>query len=208
MDRGCACGPDSHADDCEGGSLLASIDVARVTCANEAAPQMCHRVLKPLAERRDHAPDRTLWSHAGDRDLLLTLPFTSACKIKSICISGPAGMQPGRARLFINRDDIDLDLAADIPATQELDLPLDVSADAWHPLRAARFGAVTTLSIYLSDVAGGSHGADNCACVYFIGLKGTASGLRRGIVTAVYEARAMPSDHPVTDSKSFSSAIQ
>ena len=199
MDRsaGCACGPDAHADDCEGGSLRAAIDVDRVTCANEAVRDRCRAVLKPLDARRDHAPERTLFSNAGDRELLLTIPFTSPCRVRSLCVSGPAGAAPGRVRLHVNRDDLDLSCAGDAPPAQEVTLPLDADAELWHPLRAVKFGAVTSLTLHLDGVAGGGEG-DDASAVWFVGLKGTASGLRRGAVAHVFDERAMPADHPQT----------
>lgn len=191
----CACGPDAHVDDCEGGSLRGAVDLDRVTCANEAVRGRCRAVFKPLDARRDHADERTLTSCAGDRELLLTIPFTSPCRVRSVCVSGPAGAQPGSARLFVNRDDLDLASAGDAAPAQELALPLDAYAELWHPLRAVKFGAVSTLVVHLDGVAGGG-GDGDASAVWFVGLKGTASGLRRGAVTAVYEARAMPADHP------------
>jgi len=33
----------------------------------------------------------------------------------------------------------------------------------------------------------------------YVGLKGTGSGVRRGVVDCVYESRGMPADHQVPD---------
>jgi len=190
---GCGCGhPDAHADDCEGASLFSSIDLPRVRCLNEAAPGSVLRVLRPLAARaaRDVEPLR---SNVGDTELLLVLPLTSVCRIKSVCVSGGAdGTAPTSATLWANRDDMDFTEAETCAPTQTLELPLDATADVWHPLRAAKWGAVHSLSLLLR----GTHDASaDASCVFFVGLKGVATGMTRRVVEAVYEARPQLSDH-------------
>lgn len=192
----CGCGhADAHADDCEGASLFSAIDLPRVSCLNEAVPGSCRGVLRPLAERarRDVPPLR---SQPGDADLLLVLPLTSVCRVKSLCVSGADdGTAPARARVWVNRPDLGWAEADAAPPTQELELPVDAAADAWHPLRAARFGAVSSLTLLLRGTHAGD--GDSDACVYFIGLKGVSTGLTRRVVEAVYETRPQLSDHPV-----------
>jgi hypothetical protein len=195
----CGCGhPDAHADDCEGASLFGCVDLPRVTCLNERVPGSCRGVLRPLAERarRDAPPLR---SQPGDADLLLVLPLTSVCRVKSVCVSGADdGSAPRLLRVWANREDLGWAEAEATPPTQELELPVDAAADAWHALRAARFGAVSSLTLLLRGThggGGGGDGGDGASAVYFVGLKGASSGLTRRLVEAVYEARPQLSDH-------------
>lgn len=190
----CGCGhPDAHADDCEGASLFSSIDLPRVRCLNEADPGACRRVFKPLADRESRA-GAPLASQSGDTDLLLVVPFTNTVRLKSLCISGDEdGSTPSSVKVFVNRDDMDFAMAEEATPTQEFELPEDPSASLWHPVRAAKFGSVTSLALLFR----GTHGDADASNLWFVGMKGVATGLVRRPVEAVYEARAQLSDHEV-----------
>ena len=59
-----------------------------------------------------------------------------------------------------------------------------------HPTAFAKFQNVQTLVVYLPA----NHGAE-LTKLLFLGFRGVSTGDRRGVVKAVYEARAVPSDH-------------
>ena len=184
----------SHDDDCELPSLLPSIDLPRVRCLNAAAAPAgaAARVLRPLADRRERAAAACLRSNAGDSELLLHIPFNSAVQVRALCFGGLRdGSAPARASLWVNREELDFAAAADVPPVQELELVEDESSDAWYPLRATRFSGVTSLALLLS----GTHGGGDESAVYFVGLKGVASGHTRQTVDAVYETRPQLADH-------------
>ena len=193
MSSTCSCGhPDAHADDCEGASLFSSIDLPRIRCLNEKENGSCRRIFKPLAERRDHTAG-SLRSNDDDPDLLIVVPFDNAVRLKSICISGSnSGAAPARLKVYANREDIDFASASETAPTQEFDLPEDVDAELWHPVRAAKFGNITCLTLLFE----GTHGADESE-IFYVGFKGVATGYKRQIVEAVYEARPQLSDHEV-----------
>jgi hypothetical protein len=184
----CRCGGESHEDGCEGASLLPSIDLPRVRCLNEQHVGSCRVVFRALAERASRAG--ALRSNPGDADLLLTIPFTSPVRVKSVCVAGDEALE---ARLFVDKEGLDFAGAAESAPAQALELPADPAAELWHTLRAARFQSVTCLTLLLRG--GGTVSDDGAAVVYFVGLKGAPTGHRRGVVQAVYEARAQLADH-------------
>ena len=190
MSCSCAAGDGApHDDECEGASLFGAIDLPRVACLNEEVAGSAVGVLRPLVRRRDTAAG-VLRSVPDDPELLLHIPFTSPCRIKSLCVSnGLGGGAPSAVRLFASRDDLDFSSVGDATPDQVLSLAEDPTADVWHPLKQVRFGSASSLTLHLR-----AEGAAQLV-VTFVGLKGVASGLRRGAVTAVYEARAQLSDH-------------
>ena len=195
MSCSCSGGPAAHEDDCEGSSLLPFIDTPRLTCGNEREAGSAVRVFRTLAARRDAGGTAGLLrSHAGDPELLLHIPFTTPCRVKSVCIAGPDAGHPPLVRVFANRDDLDFATVADAVPDQTLTLPADATADAWLPLKQVKFGSATSVTLHFpADGAAHLDYLELC----FVGLKGVASGLKRGAVTAVYEARAQLSDHSV-----------
>lgn len=183
----CRCGGEAHEDGCEGASLLPSIDISRLRCLNEAVPGSCRVVFRSLSQRASRAG--ALRSNPGDAELLLTIPFTSPVRVKSVCVGGDEALE---AALYVDKEGLDFAGAGEIAPAQALALPADPAAELWHTLRAARFQSVTSLTLLLR---GGGEVADDGAVVYFVGLKGAPTGHRRGVVQAVYEARAQLSDH-------------
>ena len=90
---------------------------------------------------------------------------------------------------------VDFDAAEETPPAQSLALSVDPDAALFYPLRAARFANVSSLTLVFRGVHGGGDGS----AIAFIGLKGVATGHRRGIVSAVYEAQPLPEDHSVPE---------
>lgn len=100
---------------------------------------------------------------------------------------------PSEMRVFLNRDDIDFDNVEEIAPTQAWELPERSGApdeEFHHPTAFAKFQNVQTLVVYLPA----NHGAE-LTKLLFLGFRGVSTGDRRGVVKAVYEARAVPSDH-------------
>jgi hypothetical protein len=185
-----------------GASLLPYIDTARVRCLNEATRGSAARVFKPLSDRAD----KSTWleSSGGDPELLVSVPFTANVRVRAVCVSGGAdGATPSRVRLFTNREDLDFDAAnAGAPAQEVLLSHDDPGADTWHPLRPAKFNALSSVQLHFrGTLGGGDDGADGAdARVYFIGLKGDYLGPRGAApATIVYEARPQAADHPAAD---------
>ncbi|MEW5307164.1 MAG: hypothetical protein WDW38_002231 [Sanguina aurantia] len=189
----------SHDHDCEATdcgvaySLYKHIDLMKVRCLNASEEGTCRNVLRPWHDRLLRIAE-PLRSNEGDSDLLLHIPFDGAVKLKGICIiGGPSGSSPCHLKAYINRDDIDFAVAADIPAVQSWDLQEDLRGQIEYPTQVAKFNGVHALDLHFT----GCFGAD-CSEIQFIGLKGEFTERKRQAVEAVYETRALPQDHKVS----------
>lgn len=217
MDGGGGCQGHSHDhdhDDARGVSLRKYYDLDGVICLNEqivgSGRQM---VAKFYEDRLNNDNDKLVMSPPDDPELLLTIPFTEAVTIHYITIRGS---NPHRIKLFCNRNDLDFDMARDMPGMMELELlPSDhISASMLqpdgnnndgtvdYPLRpAGRFRNIDSLTIFFMDNYDTTNDDDNEGTsteISYVGLKGVGSGIqRRPVVEAVYESQGMPKDHKV-----------
>lgn len=187
----CCC-EHSSAEGSDGDSLLPFIDTERVTCLNEMVEGSAKHAFKALSARTDRhcrvaSPD-------GDATLVFKIPFISAVRVRSICVSGGAdGRSPSSLRLHVNGEALDYSEALEGGATQELRTPEDLSAELWHAVKPNKFSSVHHLTVAMPA----SLRAGAPLEVFFLGLKGDSTGQKRTIVEAVYEARALPQDHAV-----------
>ena len=189
--QGCSC---DHDDDGDGESLLPVIELDRVSALNERVRGSARGVFREFENR--HVARSVCESNAGDPDLIISIPFTSSVRVKSISVLGATeGTTPRDLHIYVNRDDIDFAMADETPAAQTLALSVDPGAALFYPLRAARFANVSSLTL----VFRGAHGGGESSAVAFVGLKGVVTGHRRGVVTAVYESRPMPQDHTIRE---------
>ncbi|GBG27895.1 PITH domain-containing protein 1 [Hondaea fermentalgiana] len=179
-------------DDPEGNSLLKFIDTGRITCLNEQVEGSGKTVFKTMMEKADDS--RFVLSEEDDAELIFHIPFTVAVKLKSFCIiGGPNGEAPMHAKLFVNRDDVDFEMAHDLAPVQEFELAEDFAGAIDYPVKASKFSNITSLTIFIPE----NHGADSTR-ITFIGLKGEGTTARRGVVECTYEARAQLKDHEST----------
>jgi hypothetical protein len=163
--------------------LYASIDRSRVVCLNEREADTGKLVFKPACERRDKTA--FVQSPSGDPALLFQIPFTSAVRIRAICISGgEEGNSATTARLYVNREGLDFSSAEETEETQKVELAQDPGAEIWYPLKASKFSASHHLTVALSGTFRGDE-----VLVYYIGLKGTDTKAKRAVVEAVYESK-------------------
>lgn len=101
-------------------------------------------------------------------------------------------------KVWVNKKpgDIDCSNADRKTPTQQFDLNEDLVGQLVYQTDFTQFQAVSSLTIYFPTNFRGEGNTE----VWFIGLRGTCTGNRRDmIVTAVYEARAMPQDHKTPD---------
>ncbi|KIZ03840.1 hypothetical protein MNEG_4118 [Monoraphidium neglectum] len=168
-----------------------------VRCLNEDAEGSCRNVFRPW-EARTQPVAQPLRSDPDDEELLLTVPFDGAVKLKAVCvIGGGEGRAPAKMRLFINRDDLDFSAAHAMAPVQEFELQQDnASGTVEYPTQVAKFGSVHTLTLHFQ----GTFGSDQSE-ITFIGLKGDFSERNRRAVEAVYELRPVPEDHKVPGMK-------
>jgi hypothetical protein len=189
--------------------LYDQIDFGAVNCLNESAPGAAVRVLqKPWAQRLDPAPE--LASDA-DEQLLLSVPFvptpdhprlnglidshsfTGQVRLHSVLIrTSTAPCAPRTLRLHINRDDLDFGTAADLPATQTLELAQGNDVQE-YPVRRALFNATRLLSLFVEDNWGA--GEEEVSRISYVGFKGEFMRLNKEPVSVLYEAAANPADH-------------
>lgn len=94
--------------------------------------------------------------------------------------------------MFVNRDNLDFSTAADLAATQKLDLPQ--SNDAQEiPVKRALFNTVRSLDLFFEDNWSG--GEEDETRISYLGFKGEWMKLSREPVNVLYEAAANPQDH-------------
>jgi hypothetical protein len=207
---------DDEEDDL-GLSLRPQMDLDAVSCLNEEIPNMGRSVLKCHEERLSGYP--FLRSHEDDPELLLHIPFTEGVSVVSLAIrSVPTASSGGDdvpssppriIKLFVNRDDIDFEMARELePECQLHVVPPDhfVEGTVDYPLRpAGKFRNITSLTLFVQ--ANYDRDEDVATIITYVGLKGKGSGLRRGTVEAVYESRGMLKDHKVKGEFSAQSEI-
>ena len=131
----------------------------------------------------------------GDPELIIHVPFISDVHVRGIMIVGGGdGAAPATLKCWVNKKPGDIDClnANRKSPTQQWDLVEDFTGRVEYQTDFTQFQAVSSLTIYFPT---NFRGEDNSE-VWFIGLRGTGTINRRDmIVTAVYEARAMPQDH-------------
>lgn len=192
MAAACCC---DHSSDgpgaADGESLLPFIDTVHVSCLNEKEAGSAVHVFKPFTAKADR--HCSVESPDGDSSLVFKIPFTSAVKVRSVCISAEPGLGPARVKIFVDQEALAFEDAVEGAPAQELRTPDDPSAELWHPLKVSKFATVRHLTLAMP---GETTGGDSLR-IFYIGLKGESNGHKRGIVQAVYEARPMPGDHKV-----------
>ena len=106
---------------------------AQVACLNEATAGSAKHVFRAWGERLQD-PAIPLDSNEEDPELLITIPFNGAVKIKAISIIGGAGSSsPSRLKAYINRHDLDFAAVADMAPVQAWDLQQDQQANMEYP---------------------------------------------------------------------------
>ncbi|CAG8536003.1 11788_t:CDS:2, partial [Funneliformis caledonium] len=155
-----------------------------VRCLNEKEPNSGKNVIKPWNERDDTS--KYVESDV-DEQLILFIPFTGSVKLKSISIkSGSGNSCPSILKAYINREDVDFDTVEGYTATQEWELVQSPDV-VEYPTRyfAKNFG-------------------DEVTRVYYIGLKGEWTEIKKDHIVTLYEATPNPADHknPAGENKS------
>jgi len=214
----CAHDHDCEAEDCgPAWSLHKHIATARLRALNAAAPADASKLFRPWGERATPASPPLVSDDDDPPELLVHVPFDGLVKITAFsvvsCGSGEAGGRgettapPTRVRLFVNRDDLDFDSLASAEPTQEFEVAGGGAAEASrveYPCRPSKFSGVYSVDVHFPGNSGGSGGggggSSRCNTrIDFLGFKGTHTQGKREAVVAVYESRAMPSDHKAAE---------
>ncbi|KAK9837603.1 hypothetical protein WJX74_001224 [Apatococcus lobatus] len=192
---GCSC---AHDHDCESNdcgpawSLYQHIDTPRVWCLNELEEHSVWQCFRPWEQRLESAQP-PLRSNEDDAELLIHVPFNGSIKVRAISIIGGSnGSAPAEMRAFLNREDLDFGVVADMQPTQKWDLQENGNGQLEYPTNAAKFNGVHSIDLHIPN----NFGADQTE-IHFIGFKGEYTQSKREAVNVVYEARALPQDHKV-----------
>ena len=198
-------------------SLHKHIATARLRALNAAAPADASKLFRPWGERATPASPPLVSDDDDPPELLVHVPFDGLVKITAFsvvsCGSGEAGGRgettapPTRVRLFVNRDDLDFDSLASAEPTQEFEVAGGGAAEVSrveYPCRPSKFSGVYSVDVHFPGNSGGSGGggggSSRCNTrIDFLGFKGTHTQGKREAVVAVYESRAMPSDHKAAE---------
>eukprot|EP00242_Pyramimonas_sp_CCMP2087_P003791 CAMPEP_0198214572 /NCGR_PEP_ID=MMETSP1445-20131203/42488_1 /TAXON_ID=36898 /ORGANISM="Pyramimonas sp., Strain CCMP2087" /LENGTH=186 /DNA_ID=CAMNT_0043889835 /DNA_START=76 /DNA_END=633 /DNA_ORIENTATION=+ len=184
MEGCCSHDHDCEDENCGGTSLHGYIDTTKVTVLNASNPDCLKNIFRPWDQRlaRDVEP---LHSDEDDPELLLFIPFTSDVKIRTIMIiGGPDGSSPSRMRVFTNREGLDFQSVADLPAVQEWDLLENLNGEVEYQTRFTKFQGVANLTIHLPTSFGGDR-----STIWFVGLRGEGTkNVRQPVTNVVYES--------------------
>lgn len=199
-----------HTDDL-GLSLRTYVDFSAVTCLNEEEKDSGKGVIKTHDERLSEYPN--LQSPEDDPELLLYIPFTESVTIQTVTIRDASTSNetasPRRIKLFTNRDDIDFEMARDLPAQQELELlPPNHFAEGTidYPCRpAGRFQNISSLTIFVENNYDETGEAGTS--ITYIGMKGKGTRMKRQAVDTVYESQGMPEDHKTKGNEYLSRSL-
>jgi len=176
-------GPERGAEE----SLYSRTDRDNVRCLNEREPNSGKNVIKPWNER----DDTTKYVESDvDEQLIVFIPFTGSVKLKSISIkTGPGDSCPSKLKVYINRDDVDFDTVEGYIATQEWELVQSPDVVEYQT-RITKMYNVRNLSLYFPENFG-----DEVTRIYYIGLKGEWTEIKKDHVITLYEATPNPADH-------------
>jgi hypothetical protein len=123
----------------------------------------------------------------------LIIRFAGQVKLHAILFhTSTSSSAPQTVHLYINRNDLDFALAAELRPTQSLELA-QTSEMQEMPLKRAFFN--TTRSITLFFESNWSAGEDETTRLSFLGFKGDHLRLIREPVSVLYESAAQPGDH-------------
>ncbi|KCV69287.1 hypothetical protein H696_03721 [Fonticula alba] len=189
---GCGDGHD-HDDTWERGaeySLFRHIDQPRTHAYNCRNFEKDLPIFKPWEDRLTEDP--FIISDADDQ-MLVYIPFLGGVTLKGFSlVGGDDGQCPSKVKLFINRSDIDFQMAEELPPAQEFHILNKPGQVIEYQTRISKFQNVESLTMFFAA----SHGAPETSLSY-IGLKGDFRPLNRRTIITMYEAAANPADHPV-----------
>eukprot|EP01065_Artemidia_motanka_P032615 TRINITY_DN39603_c0_g1_i1.p1 TRINITY_DN39603_c0_g1~~TRINITY_DN39603_c0_g1_i1.p1 ORF type:complete len:255 (+),score=88.21 TRINITY_DN39603_c0_g1_i1:60-767(+) len=178
-----------------GQQLNSLIDMPRVRSDNLDDPAKVHALFdRPWDDRRK---DGTVVCSEVDEEVLIYVPFTEVVKMRAICIIGGTAEEgdrdaPSKAKLFVNREDIDFDMAQSLPGEQQLDLQKGQYADIEHALAQSKFQSVRSVTLFISK----NFGSDTTS-LSFVHFRGASTKIttERVIVNTVYETTGQLKDH-------------
>lgn len=181
-----------HAGEEAGQWLLPYIDLPKVSCLNETHRNSCQKVFKPF-DQRLAAGGVVL--EGEDGEVILRVCFTELVKVASFQLV-PVALEtaPVRARVFVNRNDVDFNNVHELKPTQVVEhlLP-DFEGEVDYPLIPSKFGSVDSIVLHMTAAEG------SALEVASMGFKGESKGLNPKTVEGIkYEVSAQLKDHVTT----------
>jgi len=171
-------------------TLFPYIDKIHVRCLNEHTQNACQNIIRPYSERKS---DKGYLESAVDGELLLVVPFTVSCNVKSFqIIGGDPESTPDKVKIFKNNELLDIETASQKKADQDIDLSYDAEGTYDFLLKSSKFSNVQSLTLFFPS----NFGAENTRITY-ISFKGEHSDYKRRAVEAIYEATPQVKDHKV-----------
>ncbi|KAI8637489.1 galactose-binding domain-like protein [Parasitella parasitica] len=178
--------------------LYSKIDLDNVRCLNESELDSGKSVIRPWNQRLE---DSKFVESDVDEQLIFFIPFTGSVKLRSICLrTDPSDSAPSKMKVFINRNDVDFDVADSYTPIQEFELVEGSNEVVEYGTKITKFSSVTSITLFFPE----NFGQDDTSIVRFIGFKGewTEVGLLSlmsiyAFIHIFYEANANPADHKI-----------
>eukprot|EP00545_Synedropsis_sp_CCMP1620_P007687 CAMPEP_0119013580 /NCGR_PEP_ID=MMETSP1176-20130426/8528_1 /TAXON_ID=265551 /ORGANISM="Synedropsis recta cf, Strain CCMP1620" /LENGTH=219 /DNA_ID=CAMNT_0006966681 /DNA_START=110 /DNA_END=769 /DNA_ORIENTATION=- len=194
---------DDDDDDSSPLSLRPEIFFPGVSCLNEAVRGSGASILKVPDEQFTSHP--SLRSPEDDAELLLRVPFMETVAIHSILVGrNPEASAPRVVKVFVDRDDIDFEMARELEPKALIELPpcssqkgssTDGSVVDVHVF-PGRFHDASSVTLFFAGNQSGN--AQSSTEVTYVGFAGTNTHMKRLPVTyAVHESQARLEDHEV-----------
>ena len=115
-------------------------------------------------------------SNDGDPDLIIYIPFSAQVNLRSMTIiGGEDGMSPAKIKIFVNRNESEIDFDLKDASPQQEQLCVE-NPDGKLPyfFKANKFHSVWSITLVVMF----NHGAENTR-IYYIGFEGVTSQKRR-----------------------------
>jgi len=168
--------------------LTSRIDIDGVDALNCTNEERIRDIFKPWDERNEGVKFVT---SDADEQMIIRIPFTGNVKLRSIFVKGGRGdVCPMQVKVYSNIPGLDFDSAEAEKPTQVLEL-IDSRDAVEYPVPAARYPAVSHLTLYITQNGGASDGTQ----IFYLGFKGEFSKRAGRPGQIVYEAQANPADH-------------
>ncbi|KAM0682488.1 hypothetical protein MDAP_002327 [Mitosporidium daphniae] len=189
-------------------SLFKYIDHANIYALNEKTRDSVKGIFRPHHLRLQ--TDMVVQSDDDDSQLIIRIPLSQSIKLSFIAIGM---LQPGPEyvlRIFANGGagaGADFSNIWTIPVTQEIALADTPSIVTTYPLQRNKFSNVDDLVLHICTADHGKNTpfparpSSSPLFIFYAGLYGETTLLRRDPVIGVYEARPIASDHPCVSVK-------
>lgn len=170
------------------------IDKGSIACLGEESVGSGLALFRAYMDRLTDPSPRCRCSNEEDiPGLVVTVSFT--CPVK---ISGVTVITSSSAPLHLYANLVDPETVEEVAPKQTIDsLVEDWCGVIEYPLRVAKFSQINSLTLWFMEPS---------VELFYIGLRGIASGDQRRAVVTVYESRANVADHPGVKEMKFASS--